>query len=141
MIGAHSHAFVLTCRFIEKTYVWHIVASFAALYAFGGFPAVVWGGALRTIWVYHITWFVNSAAHVWGSQDYNTGDLSRNNWWVGVLAFGEGWHNNHHAFEFSARHGLKWWQVDMTWMIISAFKVGYTCPHSPASLSHHCHAQ
>jgi len=109
-------------RFLEKTYVWHIVASFAALFAIGGWPAVVWGGALRTIWVYHITWFVNSASHVWGSQDYNTGDLSRNNWWVGILAFGEGWHNNHHAFEFSARHGLKWWQVDMTWMIISGLK-------------------
>lgn len=44
-------------------------------------------------------------------QDYNTGDLSKNNWWVGILAFGEGWHNNHHAFEFSARHGFEWWQV------------------------------
>ncbi len=52
-------------------------------------------------------------------QSYNTGDLSKNNWWVGILAFGEGWHNNHHAFEFSARHGLEWWQVDVTWGIIS----------------------
>ena len=50
------------------------------------------------------------------------GDLSRNNWWVAALAFGEGWHNNHHAFEFSARHGLKWWQLDPTWMVISTFK-------------------
>ena len=65
--------------------------------------------------VWHITWFVNSASHVWGTQPFRTGDLSRNNWWVGILAFGEGWHNNHHAFEFSARHGLEWWQVDMTW--------------------------
>jgi stearoyl-CoA desaturase (delta-9 desaturase) len=78
----------------------------------------VWGGALRMVWVYHITWFVNSAAHVWGYQSYNTGDLSRNNWWVGILAWGEGWHNNHHAFEFSARHGLEWWQVDVTWGLI-----------------------
>ena len=50
------------------------------------------------------------------------GDLSRNNWWVGILAFGEGWHNNHHAFEFSARHGLEWWQVDMTWYVIKALQ-------------------
>lgn len=50
------------------------------------------------------------------------GDLSRNNWWVAALAFGEGWHNNHHAFEWSARHGLKWWQLDPTWMVISAFQ-------------------
>ena len=61
------------CRFIEKTYPIHIAASFALLYAFGGLPALVWGGALRTVWVYHVTWFVNSAAHVWGTQDYNTG--------------------------------------------------------------------
>jgi len=109
-------------RFIEKTYPIHIAASLAVLYAFGGLPALVWGGALRTVWVYHVTWFVNSAAHVWGSQDYDTGDLSRNNWWVGILAFGEGWHNNHHAFEFSARHGLEWWQIDVTWMLVSLLK-------------------
>ncbi|KAK9810059.1 hypothetical protein WJX72_004138 [[Myrmecia] bisecta] len=105
-------------KFIEKTYAWHVVAMFAALYAFGGLPAVVWGGALRVAWVYHITWFVNSASHVWGYQSYSTGDLSRNNWWVGILAFGEGWHNNHHAFEYSARHGFEWWQWDPTWYVI-----------------------
>ena len=55
-------------------------------------------------------------------QSYNTGDLSRNNWWVAVLAFGEGWHNNHHAFEFSARHGLDWWQFDTTWQIVAMLK-------------------
>lgn len=57
-----------------------------------------------------------------GAQTYNTGDLSRNNWWVAVLAFGEGWHNNHHAFEFSARHGMEWWQFDVTWLIIAGLK-------------------
>lgn len=107
---------------LQKFYAWHVVAQLAALYLLGGFPALVWGGALRIVWVYHITWFVNSAAHVWGNQTYNTGDLSRNNWWVGLLAFGEGWHNNHHAFEFSARHGLEWWQFDMTWMVIKALE-------------------
>ncbi|WIA33252.1 hypothetical protein OEZ86_006394 [Tetradesmus obliquus] len=105
-------------RWIRETYPWHVVAQLVALYAFGGLGGLVWGGALRLVWVYHITWFVNSASHCWGSQAYNTGDLSRNNWWVGILAWGEGWHNNHHAFEFSARHGLEWWQVDMTWYII-----------------------
>lgn len=64
-------------RVIEKTYSLHIAAMFAALYMFGGFPAVIWGGALRLVIVYHITWFVNSASHVWGNQAYNTGDLSR----------------------------------------------------------------
>ena len=81
-----------------------------------------WGFCVRTVWVYHITWAVNSVAHCWGKQVYNTGDLSRNNLPVGILAFGEGWHNNHHAFEFSARHGLEWWQVDMTWYLIWGLK-------------------
>lgn len=79
----------------------------AVIYGLFGFGGLVWAGALRTVWVWHITWFVNSASHVWGTQAYKTGDLSRNNWWVGILAFGEGWHNNHHAFEYSARHGLE----------------------------------
>jgi len=110
-------------RWLQSTWTWHVVGQFAALFALGGLPAVVWGGALRIVWVYHITWFVNSASHVWGSQTFNTGDLSRNNWWVGILAFGEGWHNNHHAFEFSARHGLEWWQFDMTWILIRTMEV------------------
>lgn len=105
-------------QFLKKTYPLHMVASLALLFALGGLPALVWGGALRLVWVYHVTWFVNSASHVWGNQAYDTGDLSRNNWWVGILAFGEGWHNNHHAFEFSARHGLEWWQIDATWGVI-----------------------
>jgi len=109
-------------RFITKTYPIHVVASFAALYAFGGLPALVWGGALRAVWVYHVTWFVNSASHVWGKQEFNTGDQSRNNWWVGLVAFGEGWHNNHHAFEYSAKHGLQKGQFDMTWMVIKFLK-------------------
>ncbi|PNW78440.1 hypothetical protein CHLRE_09g397250v5 [Chlamydomonas reinhardtii] len=112
-------------RWLRDTYPFHVAAQLAVLFLVGGFPAVVWGGALRMCWVWHITWFVNSASHCWGYQDYNTGDLSKNNWWVGILAFGEGWHNNHHAFEFSARHGFEWWQVDMTWYIILALqKVG-----------------
>jgi len=109
-------------RWLAQTWPWHVVGQFALLFALGGLPALVWGGALRLCWVYHITWFVNSASHVWGNQTYNTGDLSRNNWWVGIIAFGEGWHNNHHAFEFSARHGLEWWQVDMTWMVVKALQ-------------------
>ncbi|CAA2946552.1 palmitoyl-monogalactosyldiacylglycerol delta-7 desaturase, chloroplastic [Olea europaea subsp. europaea] len=105
-------------KFLQSTYVFHPIALGALLYALGGFPYIVWGMGVRIVWVYHITWLVNSACHVWGKQAWNTGDLSRNNWWVAVLAFGEGWHNNHHAFEYSARHGLEWWQIDMTWFVI-----------------------
>ncbi|CAN4088511.1 unnamed protein product [Withania somnifera] len=105
-------------QFVRDTYLIHPVALAAMLYAMGGFPFIVWGMGVRIVWVYHITWLVNSACHVWGKQAWNTGDLSRNNWWVALLAFGEGWHNNHHAFEYSARHGLEWWQLDMTWYVV-----------------------
>ncbi|KAF7814376.1 Palmitoyl-monogalactosyldiacylglycerol delta-7 desaturase, chloroplastic [Senna tora] len=105
-------------KFMRSTYILHPLAVGALLYAMGGFPFLVWGMGVRIIWVYHITWFVNSACHVWGKQAWDTKDLSRNNWWVALLAFGEGWHNNHHAFEYSARHGLEWWQLDMTWYVV-----------------------
>jgi len=107
---------------LQKTYGLHVLASGLATFAIGGWGAFAWAYALRICWVHHITWFVNSACHVWGNQTYNTGDLSRNNWWVGVLAFGEGWHNNHHAFEFSCRHGLEWYQFDPTWYTIKTLE-------------------
>jgi len=109
-------------RWIQATYGWHIVAAALATYLLGGWGGFVWAFALRVCWVHHITWFVNSACHVWGNQQYHTGDLSRNNWWVGILAFGEGWHNNHHAFEFSCRHGLEWYQFDPTWYTIKVLE-------------------
>ena len=72
--------------------------------------------------VHHITWSVNSICHLWGDSPYNSNDESRNNAVVGVLALGEGWHNNHHAFPTSARHGLRWWQFDSSWVVISTMK-------------------
>jgi len=106
-------------RFLQKTYALHaIVLPLLGLYAFGGLPCVLWGFFFRVVWVWHITWAVNSVSHVWGFKDWNTSDNSMNNWVVGILAFGEGWHNNHHAFEYSCRHGLKWWQVDLTWYTV-----------------------
>ena len=102
-----------------KTNYLQIQLGQALLYlAFGGLPGLCWGFALRTVITWHVTWSVNSLSHVWGRQSFKTNDLSMNNPLVGVLAFGEGWHNNHHAFEDSCRHGLKWWQVDMTWYLI-----------------------
>ncbi|KAF5197169.1 Delta 9 desaturase protein [Thalictrum thalictroides] len=105
-------------RFLQKTIVFHVLLLPVLLYKFGGFPFIVWGMGVRTTVTYHSTFMVNSICHIWGHQAWNTGDLSKNNWFVGLFAFGEGWHNNHHAFEFSARHGLEWWQIDMTWYII-----------------------
>lgn len=84
-----------------------------------GLSWFVWGIALRTVVVYHGTWFVNSATHTWGYQNYrDTGDVSTNLWWVAMLSFGEGWHNNHHAHPRSAAHGLRWFELDMTWWTI-----------------------
>jgi len=84
----------------------------------GAFTGLLWGGLVRIFFEHHVTWSVNSVCHVWGRQPYETHDHSRNNPIVGVLALGEGWHNNHHAFPTSARHGLKWWQFDSSWVII-----------------------
>ena len=77
-----------------------------------------WGIFVRLVVVYHVTWLVNSATHTWGYRRYETEDNSRNTWWVGLLAFGEGWHNNHHANQANARHGEKWWEIDVTYGII-----------------------
>ena len=70
----------------------------------------------------HVTWSVNSVCHLWGSRPFKTKDQSRNNFVFGVLALGEGWHNNHHAFPSSARHGLRWWQIDASYWIIRGMK-------------------
>jgi stearoyl-CoA desaturase (delta-9 desaturase) len=91
-----------------------------ALYAWGGWPLVYWGVFLRIVVTLHATWFVNSAAHTWGYRTYETPEGSTNLWWVGLVAWGEGWHNNHHAFQRSARHGLEWWEFDANWVVIRA---------------------
>ncbi len=90
-----------------------------------GMSFLIWGLFVRLVYVFHVTWFVNSATHVWGYRNYETSDNSRNLWWVGLLAFGEGWHNNHHAYQRTARQGHKWWEVDMTyWVILALEKTG-----------------
>jgi stearoyl-CoA desaturase (delta-9 desaturase) len=90
----------------------------ALLYAIGGFPLVLWGICLRVVFGLHTTWLVNSATHMWGARRFATNDDSRNNWWVALLTFGEGWHNNHHAHPSSARHGLAWYEFDPSWIQI-----------------------
>jgi stearoyl-CoA desaturase (delta-9 desaturase) len=83
-----------------------------------GLSWLVWGVAVRTVVSYHSTWFVNSAAHTWGYRNFATSDGSRNLWWVAFLSFGEGWHNNHHAQQRSAAHGMRWWELDLTYLTI-----------------------
>ncbi len=93
-----------------------------ALLALGGLPLLLWGVFLRTVVGLHCTWMVNSITHVWGSRRFATRDLSTNNWWVALLSFGEGWHNNHHAHPTSARHGLAWYEIDLNWYGIWVLK-------------------
>jgi stearoyl-CoA desaturase (delta-9 desaturase) len=83
-----------------------------------GFEGLIWGGLIRIFLYQHATFSVNSICHMFGRRDYRTRDEARNNWLVAVLVFGEGWHNNHHAFPASARHGLQRWQVDISWWVI-----------------------
>ena len=106
--------------FLEKTFALQTVLLGVLLFALGGLPWLVWGLFVRTTFVYHITWLVNSASHLWGYQSYDTNEGSRNNWWVALLSYGEGWHNNHHAYLHSAAHGLRWWEVDITYLTIRA---------------------
>ena len=92
------------------------------LLAIGGWPLMLWGTFLRVVFGLHATWLVNSATHMWGGRRFHTRDDSRNNWWVALLTFGEGWHNNHHAHPTSARHGLAWYEFDMSWIQIQLLK-------------------
>jgi fatty-acid desaturase len=105
-------------RVLNRIHVLPNVLVGLALYAWGGWSFVVWGVFLRLVVGLHATWFVNSAAHTWGYRTYDTPEGSTNCWWVGLIAWGEGWHNNHHAFQRSARHGHRWWELDLTWWTI-----------------------
>ena len=97
--------------------VW-VVLTFAIPFALGGWSGLLWGGLVRIFLTHHVTWSVNSVCHTFGKRPYQTKDRSRNQWVVGLLALGEGWHNNHHAFPRSALHGLRWWQFDLSGLTI-----------------------
>ncbi|MEA5514102.1 acyl-CoA desaturase [Nodularia sp. UHCC 0506] len=110
-------------QFLQKYFILIQVALGLLLMYLGGWSFVVWGVFARIVWVYHCTWLVNSATHKFGYRSHDSGDRSTNCWWVAVLVFGEGWHNNHHAFQYSARHGLEWWEIDLTWMTIQLLQL------------------
>ena len=84
----------------------------------GALTGLIWGGFVRVFLVHHVTWSVNSACHLWGFRPFHSDDRSRNNVVFGILALGEGWHNTHHAFPTSARHGLRWWEFDASYWAI-----------------------
>ena len=111
---------------LAKYFYVPIIISAFILFAIGGWGMVFWGVFLRVVVGWHTTWFVNSLSHIYGDKPFETSDDSTNNWFVALLTFGEGWHNNHHAFPTSARHGLRWYQFDMNWIAIRIFeKLGW----------------
>jgi len=100
---------------------WHAVvplALAASCFAVGGLSTLVWGFCVSTTLLWHATYTINSLAHRWGSQRYETGDDSRNNWLLALLTLGEGWHNNHHHYMASARQGFFWWEIDVTYYVL-----------------------
>jgi stearoyl-CoA desaturase (delta-9 desaturase) len=112
-------------RFYVELNNWHWVPQVllaVILYAIGGWPLMLWGVCVRVVFGLHATWLVNSATHMWGPRRFATRDDSRNNWWVAALTFGEGWHNNHHANPSSIRHGLAWYEVDHSWILVNILK-------------------
>jgi stearoyl-CoA desaturase (delta-9 desaturase) len=113
----------------DRFYVWlndyhwvPMVVLGVLLGAIGGLPFVLWGIFLRVVVGLHCTWLVNSATHMWGSRRFETRDDSRNNWLIALITSGEGWHNNHHAHPTSARHGLAWYEFDLSWIQIQILK-------------------
>ncbi len=94
-----------------------------SLFAVGGWSMLLWPIFFRVVFGLHATWLVNSATHLWGTRRFTTTDDSTNSWWVALLTFGEGWHNNHHAHPRAARHGLKWYEIDVNWYGIRALQL------------------
>lgn len=120
------------CMHVDKWYLVYVVASFVAPAAIAGLVTMswsglwlglLWGGFARMLFTQHITWSINSFCHIFGKRDYESGDQSTNNVLFGFVGHGEGWHNNHHAFPTSARHGLKWWQFDASWVVIRGLEM------------------
>jgi len=110
-------------RWINKYFWVPQILLVVAFWFIGGLPLILWAICLRTTLVYHTTWLVNSATHTWGYKNYETGDRSTNLWWLALLTAGEGWHNNHHKFQTSAAHGLRWFELDITYLTIKFLKL------------------
>jgi sn-1 stearoyl-lipid 9-desaturase len=108
---------------MNRLYFVPLILSGIVLLALGGWSVLMWGVFLRVTIGLHATWLVNSATHLWGTRRFVTKDDSTNSWWVALLSFGEGWHNNHHAHPRAARHGLTWYEIDINWYGIRAMQL------------------
>jgi stearoyl-CoA desaturase (delta-9 desaturase) len=113
--------------FVNRTFLLWVFAGFVLPFTIGfilggtlvaALTSLLWGGLIRIFCLHHVTYSINSLCHVFGRRDFETGDESRNLAWLAIPSFGESWHNNHHAFPTSSVHGLKWWQIDLSSMVI-----------------------
>jgi stearoyl-CoA desaturase (delta-9 desaturase) len=106
-------------RLLDSFFTWVPGLMLAALcYLIDGWSGVVWGFLVSTVLLYHGTFLVNSACHLFGTRRYATDDHSKNCWWAAILTLGEGWHNNHHHYQSCARQGFKWWEIDVSYYVI-----------------------
>jgi sn-1 stearoyl-lipid 9-desaturase len=108
---------------MNNLYYVPLIISGIVLLAIGGWSLMFVGVFLRVTIGLHFTWLVNSATHLWGTRRFETTDDSTNSWWVALLTFGEGWHNNHHAHPRAAKHGLTWYEIDVNWYGIRALQL------------------
>jgi stearoyl-CoA desaturase (Delta-9 desaturase) len=120
-----------TMKRISKAFVWNALGGLALAFLLGlaisgtvagGLTALLWGGLVRVFFVHHITWSINSICHFFGRRRFAVDDHSTNVFWLALPSLGESWHHNHHAFPRSARHGLRWWEIDVTGLVIMAMK-------------------
>ncbi len=105
-------------RWLDRYFLLLQVPLGVGLYLLGGWSFVIYGLFLRSVLLWHSTWLINSASHMFGYRSHDSEDNSRNLWWAAILTYGEGWHNNHHAYPNVAKAGWKWWEIDMTWWVI-----------------------
>jgi fatty-acid desaturase len=123
---AHYAPDLITDRYynwLNRFYYVPLIVLSVVLLLGGGWSVLLWGVFLRVTLALHATWLVNSATHMWGRKRFETGEDSKNSWWVALLTFGEGWHNNHHAYPTSARHGLRWYEIDINWLGIRVLQL------------------
>jgi sn-2 palmitoyl-lipid 9-desaturase len=109
-------------RWLDRYYLLLQIPLGVGLYLLGGWSFVIYGLFLRAVLLWHSTWLINSASHITGYRSHDSDDNSRNLWWAAILTYGEGWHNNHHAYPNVAKAGWKWWEMDMTWWVIALLR-------------------
>lgn len=109
-------------RWLDRYYLLLQIPLGVGLYLLGGWSLVIYGLFLRAVILWHSTWLINSASHITGYRSHDSDDNSRNLWWAAILTYGEGWHNNHHAYPNVAKAGWKWWEIDLTWWTILLLK-------------------